>query len=382
VTATQPGADVRGLYAALGVPLPAWAHTEAPVRCFTNPDAHRHQDRNPSCSVNLYSGAFNCHGCGAHGGAYDAALASGRSPGEAIDLMVAHGLIERRPRRDRARGASPTRDMSGARVDGPDRRMSTRPTDELRLAASGERVTVWARSLGENRQLLARLGRERGWNQRVLRALQVGFDGRRITVPITDDQAELQGVLRLRIWDWQRPKVISAPGTRLGLVPRPTPGDERLLVVEGPSDMLASRSVGLPAVAVPGTDAWRPGWATAFRGRDVTVVMDCDRPGRKAAARIAEDLGRSGAHARIVNLAPQRDDGYDLSDWLRAGNDLGLLTARSDTSEAHTRIARPGGDAWTVAGPDARQTISAPPKGPVSTANPGGGQRSLGWARS
>ena len=89
---TEPGGDVRGFYAALGVPLPAWAHTEAPVRCFADPDAHRHEDRNPSCSVNLHSGAFNCHGCGAHGGAYDAALATGRSPREAIDLMVKNGL--------------------------------------------------------------------------------------------------------------------------------------------------------------------------------------------------------------------------------------------------------------------------------------------------
>jgi hypothetical protein len=373
---------VRGFYAALGVALPSWAQTEAPVRCFADPDAHRHQDRNPSCSVNLHSGAFNCHGCGAHGGAYDAALALGHSPREAVDLMVGHGLIKRRLRRDGPRGASRVGGTSAARVDGPGQRTSTRPADELRLAASGEEVGAWARSLGENRQLLARLRRERGWDQRVLCDLRVGFDGRRITLPITDDQGELRGVLRLRVWDWQRPKVISVPGTRLGLIPRPTPNDARLLVVEGPSDMLAARSAGLPAVAVPGTDAWRPEWATAFRGREVTVVMDCDRPGRKAAARIAEDLGRGGAHPRIVDLAPDREDGYDLSDWLCAGNDLGLLTARSHTSEAHTGITRPGGDAWTVAGPHARQTISALPQGPVSTANLGGGHRSVGCARS
>jgi hypothetical protein len=382
VNAAQSGEAVRDFYAALGVALPAWAHTEAPVSCFSNPDAHRHHDRNPSCSVNLCSGAFNCHGCGAHGGAYDAALALGCSPREAIDLMVAHGLIERRPRRDGPSGTSPVRSTSAGRVDGPDQRTSTRPVDERRLAASGEEVKAWARSLAHNRPLLARLRRERGWDQWVLRELRVGFDRGRITVPITGDKGELRGVLRLRVFDWQRPKVISAPGTRLGLIPRPTPNDGWLLVVEGPSDMLAARSAGLPAVAVPGTDAWRPDWATAFRGRDVTVVMDCDRPGRQAAAGIAEDLGRGGAHPRIVDLAPERDDGYDLSDWLRAGNDLGLLTARSYTSEAHTQIARPGGDAWTVGEAHARQTIGALPQGPVSTANVGGGHRSLGCARS
>jgi hypothetical protein len=114
VTATAPGGDVRGFYLALGVELPGWAHTEAPVRCFADSDAHHRQDRDASCSVNLESGAFNCHGCGAHGGAYDAALATGRAPREAIELMIVHGLTERRPRNDSSRTGPParTRDTS------------------------------------------------------------------------------------------------------------------------------------------------------------------------------------------------------------------------------------------------------------------------------
>ena len=91
-------------------------------------------------------------------------------------------------------------------------------------------------------------------------------------------------------------------------------------LVEGPSDMLAARSAGLPAIAVPGTHAWRTEWASEFAGRAVTVVMDADRPGRDAALRIARDLEQHGAaRVRILELAAGRDDGYDLSDWLRAG---------------------------------------------------------------
>ncbi|MGA2015213.1 MAG: hypothetical protein ABSH51_32445, partial [Solirubrobacteraceae bacterium] len=100
------GGEVRAFYETLGIELPGWAHTEAPVRCFADPEAHRREDRDASCSVNVRSGAFNCHGCGARGGAYDAALARGRSPREAIDLMVAFGLTERRPQ-DPSRTTSP-----------------------------------------------------------------------------------------------------------------------------------------------------------------------------------------------------------------------------------------------------------------------------------
>jgi hypothetical protein len=368
VNATSP--DVRGFYAALGIELPGWAQTEASVRCFADPDAHRHGDRDPSCSVNLHSGAFNCHGCGAHGGAYDAALATRLSPRDAIDLMIAHGLTERR--RDGARGASPARDT--ARVRGSRQPAPPRAGDEPRLAVSAEEVRAWARSLGENGGLLERLRRERGWDPWMLCVLEVGFDGQRVTVPIHDEHGRLQGLLRLRVWDWQRPKVKAAFGTRLGLVPRPTATDERPLVVEGPGDMLAARSAGLQAVAVPGIDAWRAEWAAAFAERQVTVVMDCDRPGREAAARIADDLTRAGAHARIVDLAPERDDGYDLSDWLHSGKNPQLLSAHSYESEAHLRIARPGGDVWTVRPRYAHAGASLSPRPMPITRG-----RGLGW---
>lgn len=90
------GGDVRGFYAALGIELPVSAAHDASVRCFANPDAHAHGDRHPSCSVSLETGAWRCWGCDARGGAYDAAIARGRTPREAMDLLVMHGLAERR----------------------------------------------------------------------------------------------------------------------------------------------------------------------------------------------------------------------------------------------------------------------------------------------
>ena len=59
-----------------------------------------------------------------------------------------------------------------------------------------------------------------------------------------------------------------------------------------------------------------PERAGLLAGRHVAVVMDCDRAGRIAAGRVAGDLQAAGAIARMVDLAPGRDDGYDLTDWL------------------------------------------------------------------
>jgi hypothetical protein len=388
VNATRPGGDARGFYAALGVPLPGWAHTEAPVRCFTNPDAHKQHDQHPSSSVNVHSGAFNCHGCGAHGGAYDAALAVGRSPREAIDLMIAHGRTDRRPRPHPAPGATPSHAAAArsevlVRIHSPAADASNRPVASS-LSCSGEDVRRWARALRDNDALLARLRVERGWDPNALRRWGIGFDGERITVPITGRRGALQGVLRLRVDVWQKPKVLAAAGSRLGLIPHPERVAGSVVLVEGPSDMLAARSAGLPAIAVPGTHAWRAEWASAFTGRDVTVVMDADRPGREAAVRIAADLHQHRARAQVVELDPGRDDGYDLSDWLRAGNDPDLVTDRSHARARHTRIAGSSGDVWTerigAAMPTSRTAISLNGGAAAGVLVPVGEGRSWGCA--
>jgi hypothetical protein len=343
------GGDVRGFYAALGIELPGWAQTEAPVRCFVNPDAHNRQDRDASCSVNLDSGAFNCHGCGASGGAYDAAIARNRSPREAIELMIAFGLTQRRPP-----GTSAPR--AGQDASHPAARRSA-PALARALAVASDDVEAWAERLQRSGALIDRLQRERGWSRRALVDLEIGFDGERITVPIWrlgearrpgHRRAEVQGLLRLRIDSAQQPKVIAVRGSRLGLVPLPAwTRQRRVLLVEGPSDMLAARSAGLPAIAVPGATAWRPQWAQELEGRTVVVVMDCDRAGRQAAARIKEDLERRGIAAAIHDLEPARDDGYDLSDWLRDGNPATRLLG-SPQAQTASVYRRPSAQGWTA----------------------------------
>ena len=118
--------NVRAFYASIGIELPARATPNATVRCFAQPDAHQHGDSSPSCSVSLASGAWNCHGCGARGGAYDAALDAGHSPRSAMELLIAHGLAEPRaadyrPTDRQARQAPPARQANHGRHQLPSR---------------------------------------------------------------------------------------------------------------------------------------------------------------------------------------------------------------------------------------------------------------------
>jgi len=290
----------RTFYAELGIQLAERATANASVRCFAQPDNHNRGDRNPSCSVSLTTGAWNCHGCGAHGGAYDAALAVGHTRRAAMQLLKQHGLIC---------------DRDVHRTDIPCAK--PRPPRQRLLGAGDNDVKSWAVRLESDRRLLRQLAIARAWASRVIRDLEIGFDGARITIPIRNGRGQLRGLLRYDPFGRRKPKMVCVPGTRLGLVPHPARvTSKRVILVEGPPDMLAARSLGFAAIAVPGTHAWQPEWAQLLRGRHVTVVMDCDSSGRQAAKAIEASLRDADADAKVdtVDLWPGRSDGYDLTD--------------------------------------------------------------------
>jgi hypothetical protein len=309
MTQTLACADIRGYYAALGIQIPGWARTEASIRCFAGADAHQRGDRDPSCSVNLEHGAWHCHACGAKGGAFDAATARGCSDRAAIDLMVAYRLAEHRAYRN----ANAKR---GHRLRSIPTWLAQPPRTPLR--PTREDIERWQATLAADTDLIAKLARERGWLYATMLELELGVDRGRMTIPVRDDERRLIGLLRYQPWPQPgEPKMLASAGSRRALLPHPAAEPStHVLLVEGEPDMIGARSRGLPAIAVPGVDAWRRPWAQLLAGREVTVIMDCDERGRAAAAAIESDLSSLGA-VRVLDLAPGRNDGYDLTDWLR-----------------------------------------------------------------
>jgi len=182
------------------------------------------------------------------------------------------------------------------------------------------------------------------WSRATLLELGCGWERGRVLVPVRNGDGELRGVLRYAPTHDRAPKMLAVRGTRLGLIPHPAAEPSTWVVlVEGPRDMIGARSQGLPAIAVPGDDAWEPGWARLLVGRYVSIVLDCDHAGREAAARISGDLKAVGVRGSSIDLAPRRRDGYDLTDWLSCrpephgaelGRALGAPRTRSRTQTA------------------------------------------------
>jgi len=92
---------------------------------------------------------------------------------------------------------------------------------------------------------------------------------------------------------------------------------EQVPLVEEAPTMMSAGSRRLPAIAVPGADGWRTALASPFAGWRPVVVIDCDEQGRAAVA-ITKDLKRVSL-ARALDLAPDRDHGYDLMEQLARG---------------------------------------------------------------
>jgi len=284
-----------------------------------------------------------------HGGAYDAALTQNHTPRSAIDLMIAHGITERR---DPAPAGTRRHHLSLT----DQRAAAARPAlaQRSRFTIAERDIRRWQQALVLRPALLTALTRERGWSYETMRELELGFDQlcQRITIPIRDHDGQLQGLLRYDPSPVRRgPKMRAAPGSRLGLIPHPSraPGPD-VLLCEGPADMLAARAARLPAIAVPSATAWRTEWTQQLQRRSVTIMMDADAPGRRAARTIVQDFAGAGIPVQVVDLAPLRDDGYDLSDWLAEHHHtpvtltlLRQLRPRSIPSSDRCQAAQPAG---------------------------------------
>lgn len=185
-----------------------------------------------------------------------------------------------------------------------------------RPAVTEEQVATWVAALqADDQGALTVAFRLKRWDARALAALEVGYDGERFTFPIRDDGGALCGLVRYQ--PGGEPKSLALPGTQRELFPQPTGSDLWLLLVEGEPDAITARSAGLPAVAFPGTQGWKKGMARRFAGVEVVAVPDCDEQGRAAGEKIAADLYGVAESVRILDLAPGRDDHYDLGDALR-----------------------------------------------------------------
>jgi hypothetical protein len=237
----------------------------------------------------------------------------------------------------------------------PPRERPERKTSSSRRSASASDPTDAARfatRLAESEAGCKRLHELRGWLPDALATLGVGFDGERITFPICNATGQLVNLLR---WtpspkNGER-KMLSGKGRPRDLFPAPESIEGAACwLVEGEPDAVSLRTLGLPAVAIPGVNWARKAASEAHRFARfdrLNLLLDCDHQGREAAQTIGAAFAAAGIAPRVLDLDPSRDDGYDVGDYVREAAKLGA----DGLASARQLLGRMADDAASVVPP-------------------------------
>jgi hypothetical protein len=87
---------------------------------------------------------------------------------------------------------------------------------------------------------------------------------------------------------------------------------------EKDADALAKQACLVATTMSEGASAkWAPELTTYFKNRRVVILPDADAPGRKHAQKVAKAVYDVAAAVKVVDLFPERSDGFDVSDWLK-----------------------------------------------------------------
>jgi 5S rRNA maturation endonuclease (ribonuclease M5) len=246
--------------------------TIARVRCPSS----THEDTHASCDLDLFENVWKCRTCAAGGGVADVIVAAGKA-------------------RDRAEAAR----WLEEKLDGP------------RAPSNGKsRVVGEYEYRDENGNLLYVV--ERHEPKRFVQKVPDGTGGWRYKV---------DGARRV---PYRLPELLAAIA-----------GGETIFVIEGEKDADALVALGLCATTSAQGAAWKwpAAWAEFFRGaKRVVVLPDCDGPGRKAAQQRAAVIEKVCNEVRILDLARERSDGYDVSDCLAEGHTRDELLALADAA--------------------------------------------------
>jgi 5S rRNA maturation endonuclease (ribonuclease M5) len=146
-----------------------------------------------------------------------------------------------------------------------------------------------------------------------LKRLNVGWDGKAYTFPMSNDFSRIIGIRR-RFPDGQK---VSVKSSKAGLfVPAGLPADGLLLICEGPTDTAAALDLGFAGIGRPNCSSKIQMIARLVRGREVVISRDNDDAGKAGADKLAAELVLCCPDVRIIEPPALIKD---LRQWLIAG---------------------------------------------------------------
>lgn len=165
------------------------------------------------------------------------------------------------------------------------------------------------------------LSRQLGVSMQSLKRLNVGWDGKAYTFPMSNNFGNIIGIRRR----FPNGHKISVTGSKTGLfIPTNLAKSEPLFITEGPTDLAAALDLGFDAIGRPNCSSSVDMTVEFCKGRsEIIVVGDNDppkkdgrRPGKEGAEKLAEKLL---LHCSSVKVIYPPDDIKDLRCWFNSG---------------------------------------------------------------
>jgi P4 family phage/plasmid primase-like protien len=149
-------------------------------------------------------------------------------------------------------------------------------------------------------------------------------ESRNLLNPVAWQACDLDG-LGIPDKDGTLRRFLNIPGSRDSMIGPDCLASEVVHKMEGTSDWLVSRALGMPSFTVTnGATARRflMSVANVFRGKTVYIWPDADEPGMAGAVQVASALKKHAAKVYIVKLPfpIQKNHGKDFRDFVKAGH--------------------------------------------------------------
>ena len=287
-----------------------------------------HDEKTPSLSINLEDGKFQCFGCGEKGNTLEFVVRmEGKNPDDKDDLYtgaeIAIAIMGRSPEEFTKRGTPQKAQKTPLEAPKPAKRPLSRPEPlEVHSDDPSEPQEVSKAQTNPVLDLKLTLNPEhpfladRGITPDVAREFGLGYCDQgimkhRIAIPIHNERGELvayagryadqeipSGTERYRL-----PKKFHKSLVLFNLHRAKELGKRHLVIVEGYWSAIRLHREGIPVAALLGTSC-SPDQAELVRAtgfKFVTLLLDGDEPGRKAAPDILMMLARQ-VYVRVIEL--------------------------------------------------------------------------------
>lgn len=269
-----------------------------------------HNDSVSSLSVNVETGLWVCHACGAKG---DEFTFYQRTHG--VEFPAAKAAVARFVGIDIQTQTVKAKRAKANRANVRGNIIPFEKPKEIAPKIPESVVDTHHKALLQREKALKFLREKKGLTIDTITKYKLGYDGKRITIPVRDEQGIVRNIRRYH--SQEEPKMLPYK-TGYGEVrffPIDALESAEIVLCEGEWDCMLARQMGIPAIThTGGAKTWKNEWVSLFAGKRVWVCYDNDEPGKTGAEKVAQALARV-AEVRVMSL-PVTGESEDFSDWV------------------------------------------------------------------